>query len=86
MKDNTSKKLEKIFINIFSLNVKKINTTKIKNLTEKNFSKWDSLKKLNLIIAVEEEFNFKVKDKLVDKFSSFQNILKIINTSIKKRK
>jgi acyl carrier protein len=71
-------KLEKIFIDIFQLDKKKYNSKNIIHLNEKNIKNWDSLRKLNLIIAVEQKFKIKVKDKQIDEFISFLKVLKII--------
>ena len=72
------KKLENVFIKIFNLRKQKNSLKYVKNLSEKNYPKWDSLRKLNLIIAVEQEFKFKLKDKDVENFDSFKKILNII--------
>ena len=71
-------KLEKIFIDIFQLDKKKYNSKNIIHLNQKNIKNWDSLRKLNLIIAVEQKFKIKVKDKQIDEFISFLKVLKII--------
>ena len=68
------KKLENVFIKIFNLRKQNNSYNYLKNLSEKNYPKWDSLRKLNLIIAVEQEFKFKLKDKDIENFDSFKNI------------
>ena len=72
------KKLENVFIQIFNLRKQNNSLNYLKNLSEKNYPKWDSLRKLNLIIAVEQEFKFKLKDKDIENFDSFKKILNII--------
>ena len=72
------KKLENVFIKIFNLRKQNNSYNYLKNLSEKNYPKWDSLRKLNLIIAVEQEFKFKLKDKDIENFDSFKKILNII--------
>ena len=48
-----------------------------------NIEKWDSLAQLNLIMAIEEEFGFKLSDDEVIKMTNFESILKIIRTQVK---
>ena len=71
-------RLEKIFIEIFQLSKKKYSSKNIIYIDEKNIKNWDSLRKLNLIMAVEQEFKIKIKDKQIYDFTSFIKILKII--------
>lgn len=83
-KDLTFSKLVNIFIKIFNLNKKKISTKQIANITEKNFEKWDSIHKLNLLIVIEQEFKIKIKNDQAEKLNSFQEALKIIKSCKKK--
>ena len=82
-KDLTFSKLVNIFIKIFNLNKKKISTKQIANITEKNFEKWDSIHKLNLLIVIEQEFKIKIKNNQAEKLNSFQEALKIIKSNKK---
>lgn len=75
--------LIKIFINIFGLNKKEITNKKIMNISEKNFKKWDSLRKLNLLISIEKQFEIKIKNSDVEKLNSFNDAMKIIENSKK---
>jgi len=56
---------------------------KINNLNEKismnNFDKWDSLKHLNLLVALEEEFKIRFDISQADKMADFKSIIKYIN-------
>lgn len=83
-KDLTFLKLVNIFIKIFNLNKKKISTKQIANITEKNFEKWDSIHKLNLLIVIEQEFKIKIKNDQAEKLNSFLEALKIIKSNKKK--
>ena len=83
-KDLTFSKLVNIFIKIFNVNKKKISTKQIANITEKNFEKWDSIHKLNLLIVIEQEFKIKIKNDQAEKLNSFQEALKIIKSNKKK--
>tara|TARA_B100001063_G_C16759758_1_gene555292 strand:- start:1394 stop:1648 length:255 start_codon:yes stop_codon:yes gene_type:complete len=84
MKNDTKFKLITIFSKIFNINIKKISLNKITNINHQNFSKWDSINKLNLIIAIEQEFKIKIKDKEIENLNSFNDALKIIKNRKKK--
>ena len=40
---------------------------------------WDSLKHMNLVIAIEEEFEIEITEKNINNFGSVKNILNEIN-------
>ena len=65
------KKLTKIFIKIF----KKKNIQSLKRINEE---KWDSLLHVNLMLAIESEFNVKFKSEQIEYLNSFKTILSII--------
>tara|TARA_B100001059_G_C17702757_1_gene511028 strand:- start:630 stop:860 length:231 start_codon:yes stop_codon:yes gene_type:complete len=48
-----------------------------------NIEKWDSLAQLNLIMAIEEEFGFKLSDDEVIKMTNFESIMKIMRAHVK---
>jgi acyl carrier protein len=81
-KKELTARLEKIFIEIFQLSKKKYSSKNIKYIDEKNIKNWDSLRKLNLIMAVEQEFKIKIKDRQIDDFISFIKILKILQNQL----
>lgn len=81
--ENNSK-LINIFKKIFSINTKKYSSEKIIKINYKNFNKWDSINKLNLIIAIEQEFKIKIKDKEIENLNSFKDAIKIIKNKVKK--
>ena len=84
MKNDPKFKLITVFSKIFNINIKKFSLDKITKINYQNFSKWDSINKLNLIIAVEQEFKIKIKDKEIENLNSFNDALKIINNKTKK--
>ena len=84
MKNDTKFKLITIFSKIFNINIKKISLNKITNINHQNFSKWDSINKLNLIIAIEQEFKIKIKDKEIENLNSFNDALKKIKNRKKR--
>ena len=77
----TDKKLFKIFQ--FSLKLKKnVNFKNIRRISQK---KWDSLAHVNIIIAIENEFNIKISASDAESINSFKGALLLINDKRKKR-
>ena len=74
MKNDIENKLLNIFNIIFSEDYVKINN----KISMKNNKNWDSLKHLNLILAIEEEFNFKLSIEEISSSNNFLSIMKII--------
>jgi acyl carrier protein len=66
--------LENIFIEIFELESNH-DISKLSNATQKN---WDSMMQVNLIVAVESEFNISIDPDDYEQFTSFENIHQII--------
>ena len=62
---------------------------KNKNLNENismlNYEKWDSLKNLNLLLALEEEFKIKFSSMQTTKMLDFKSVLKYINKNTKRK-
>ena len=73
---NTEKKLKEIFNTI--LNIKKnINYNKLEINKTKN---WDSLKQLNLILLLEEEFSIKITPDEMQELTSYKTFLSFLNS------
>ena len=73
---NTEKKLKEIFNTI--LNIKKnINYNKLEINKTKN---WDSLKQLNLILLLEEEFSIKITPDEIQELTSYKTVLSFLNS------
>ena len=78
MRKNKKEKLKKIFSTVFKINEDKIDD-KSSPSTVKG---WDSLKQMNLVIAIEEEFDVEFdEDQIIamQNFESIYNILKDAN-------
>ena len=75
MKNGIENRLLNIFNIIFSEDYVKINN----KISMKNNKNWDSLKHLNLILAIEEEFNFKLSIEEISSSNNFLSIMKIIH-------
>jgi acyl carrier protein len=75
---NTEKKLKEIFNTI--LNIKKnINYNKLEINKTKN---WDSLKQLNLILLLEEEFSIKITPDEMQELTNYKKVLSFLNSKI----
>ena len=73
---NTEKKLKEIFNTI--LNIKKIiDYNKLEINKTKN---WDSLKHLNLITLLEEEFSIKITPDDMQELTNYKKILSFLNS------
>ena len=62
-------KLKKIFMEIFS-----ISEAEVESYRKLNNSKWDSLASVNLIVAIESEFNIELEVSDYESFSSFSSV------------
>lgn len=76
MSDKTLNQIRIILAGLLDLDVSEIN----KDTCSENTEKWDSLVHMNLIIALEGEFEIRFKDDMLERFSSVQ----IIDNHIKK--
>ena len=57
----------------------------IANISEDNQSKnWESLKHMNLILALEDEFDLKFKDSEIIQMDNFVSILQILSSRLNK--
>lgn len=70
MENKLDKKIKKIMANVFQIELDKINNDTSPNSIEK----WDSLKHLNLIVALEEEFEIKFDEDEIASMISFSII------------
>lgn len=66
--------LENIFLEIFDLK----SNHEISKLSNANQKNWDSMMQVNLIVAVESEFNISIEPDDYELFTSFENIHQII--------
>ena len=78
MENNIIKsKLKEIMSNVFIFD--------ITNISEDNKSKnWDSLKHMNLILALEDEFDLKFKNSEIIQMDNFVSILQILSSKLNK--
>ena len=68
------KKLRKIMSQILSIKEDEITS----NSSPDNIPEWDSLKHMNLILAIEQEFNINFEDEEIIQMLSFEIILEFI--------
>ena len=69
-------KLKKIFIRIFK-------KKEVLKLSANEISVWDSLKHLDLIFALEEEFNIKLNNKEITGIKNYKTCLEILKKKLK---
>ena len=81
MKKNNKSRLLKIMSIIFNEKNKNLN----ENISMLNYEKWDSLKNLNLLLALEEEFKIKFSSMQTTKMLDFKSVLKYINKNTKEK-
>ena len=70
MENKSDKKIKIIMANVFQIELDKINNDSSPNSIEK----WDSLKHLNLIVALEEELKIKFDEDEIASMTSFSII------------
>ena len=78
MGNNIENRIKNIMAAVFELTVDKIN----ENSSPDTIELWDSLKHMNLIIALEEEFNIVIPDEEVGNMLTFGLVLLIVNEAI----
>ena len=71
-------RVKQIMADIFDINPKRIN----KSTSMDNIDSWDSLKHINLIIELEQEFKISLDTKEIESMSSFDDILKTLKMKL----
>lgn len=72
--DEIKIKVIDVISNVFNIEKSKIN----QKMDSNNMDGWDSLKHMNLIIALEEEFNINFQDFEIIQINSFKKIIEVI--------
>jgi acyl carrier protein len=72
-------KVLRIISNVMNVPIEQLN----EDSSPDNVEKWDSLKHLNLILAIEEEFNVILSDEEIIEMMNVQLILEILKDKIK---
>jgi len=72
--DEIKIKVIDVISNVFNIEKSKIN----QKMNSDNVDGWDSLKHMNLIIALEEEFNINFQDFEIIQINSFKKIIEVI--------
>jgi len=68
-------RIKKVMSDVFNINLNSINN----DSSPDNIENWDSLNHMNLIVALEEDFNIEFDDKDIENLLNFQ----LINLTIK---
>lgn len=77
--NNTAEKIKKIMSVIFEIPSGEIN----ENSSSDNIENWDSLRHLNMIVALEEEFGVSIPDDEVGNLVNFKLVELTINELLK---
>lgn len=76
MSKQVEEELFKIFIRVFKF--KSLN--KIQNLSTKDHSDWDSIKTIELIFEIEDNFKININQTEIKNFDSFKSILNYLQS------
>jgi acyl carrier protein len=71
-------RVKQIMADIFDINPRKIN----KSTSMNNVDTWDSLKHINLILELEQEFKISLDTKEIESMLSFDDILKTLKMKL----
>jgi acyl carrier protein len=71
-------RIKKILGNIFNIDQNLIN----KKTSSSNIAKWDSIKHMNLIMALEEEFNTEFTDEEIIYIMSYPRIVAVLKKKL----
>jgi acyl carrier protein len=69
-------RIKKVMGDVFNIGVDSINN----DSSPDNIENWDSLKHMNLIVALEEEFEVEIDDEEIDDSMNYTLILKILKS------
>ena len=68
MSDDLNDKIKVIMAAVFKVDIAEIK----EEISAANFEKWDSLAHINLVVALEQEFEVRIPDDLVEDLLSFK--------------
>lgn len=68
MSDDLNDKIKAIMAAVFKVDIAEIK----EEISAANFEKWDSLAHINLVVALEQEFEVRIPDDLVEDLLSFK--------------
>lgn len=74
MMDNTEQRIKQVMADVFDMPAETIS----ENVSQDNLEGWDSLKHLDLVVALEEEFEITIPVEEVGNLISFKLIVVII--------
>ena len=79
MKNNIKPRLKKIFVNLFGIAAKDIQSDSSPN----TILNWDSLQHLNLVASIEEEFSIHLEEEDIVEMLSFGLTLQIVQNHMR---
>ena len=75
MGNNIENRIKNVMSAVFDISAQDINN----NSSADTIDSWDSLKHMNLIIALEEEFDITIPDTSVGEMVTYELVLQIVN-------
>jgi len=69
-------RIKRVMGNVFNIDVDSVNN----DSSPDNIRNWDSLKHMNLIVALEEEFEVEFDDEEIDDSMNYTSILKMLKS------
>ncbi len=67
-------RIKKVMSDILNIDVSSIND----NTSPENIESWDSLKQMNIIVALEEEFDIEFSDEEIGEMLNYRLILEVL--------
>lgn len=52
------------------------------NISQSNNGNWDSLRHLDLVVSIEEDFNFSLEPTEIEQMTSLENIISVVESKI----
>jgi len=74
--ENIDEKLKKIFVNVFA----EENLDFSREISPRTVESWDSLKFINIIMSIEEEFDLTLSEFEIQNLKSFQDAINILGS------
>lgn len=78
MNNDIKYNVKRVMSAVFEIPVEQIDNKSSSN----NIKSWDSLKHINLVIALEDEFNIQFLDKEIIQLSTYCSIISILNKKV----
>ena len=82
MKNSIEDRIKNVMSSVFGISKEDIKT----DASPDNIESWDSLKHMNLIVALEEEFNFELSDDEIVEMMNYKLLIEIVEKNNEEHK